>query len=353
MPLTILSIAYPFARVRPDTAGGAEQVLGHLDAALVRAGHRSIVIASEGSRTSGQLLAIPHAAGTLGPHSINEAHEQCRRAICRVLQECHVDVVHMHGVDFHAYLPPPGPPVLVTLHLPLQFYPAAALEPNRPDTWLHCVSAIQQAGLTPCDRLLRPIENGVLVHEFAPRHARRGFALMLSRICPEKGVHIAIRAAKRANASLLIAGEVFPHAEHQRYFTQEVLPHIDNRRRFIGPIGPARKRRLLAAARCLLVPSLVPETSSLVAREALTVGTPVIAFARGALAEIIEDGETGFLVDDEEELAQAIHRADAIDPKVCRESARERFPLERMIDRYFTTYAMLAGASARSEMDAA
>jgi glycosyltransferase involved in cell wall biosynthesis len=354
MSMTVLSVAYPFAPVRSDVAGGAEQVLGQLDAALVRAGHRSIVIACEGSRPSGELIEVPRAGGPLEADKITLVQERCHHVICDALQRYDVDLVHLHGIDFHAYLPPPGVPALATLHLPLHWYPAEALRPRRPDTWVHCVSPSQHAACPSGDRVLPPIENGVPVHEFASLHAKRNFVLMLARICPEKGVHVAIDAAKQADVPLLIAGEVFPYPQHQRYFGDEVLPRLDRWRRFIGPVAPARKRRLLGAARCVVIPSLVGETSSLVAREALASGTPVVAFDRGALSETVENGKTGFLVDDENGLSDAIGRTGAIDPELCRKTARERFPLERMIDRYFSTYAMLTrGKRGRNRADAA
>ena len=90
------------------------------------------------------------------------------------------------------------------------------------------------------------------------------------------------------------------------------------------------------------MPSLVPETSSLVAREALACGTPVVAFPNGALPEVVEHGVTGFLVPDVDDTAAAIGRADAIDPEACRRAARERFSLSGMTDRYLDLYARLA-----------
>ncbi|HEX7048873.1 MAG TPA: GNAT family N-acetyltransferase [Longimicrobiales bacterium] len=341
--LTVLNVAYPLAPLGPDAVGGAEQVLALLDAALVRAGHRSIVVASEDSEVRGVLVATPRIDGPLGPRE-RAAAARCHRAAIRgVLAAWSVDVVHMHGIDFHRYLPPPGPPVLATLHLPPAWYPPAALRPTRPRTYLHCVSESQHRACPAGTALLPPIPNGVRLDAFAGRHARRGFALALGRICPEKGFHLALDAARRAGIPLLVAGRVFHYDAHERYLRDEILPRLDAERRLIGPLDPTRKRRILGAARCVLVPSLAPETSSLVAMEALAAGTPVVAFAAGALAEIVEPGRTGFLVRGAHEMADAIHAAAALDPEACRAAARERFSAERTVERYLALYHQLAG----------
>jgi hypothetical protein len=342
MTLAILSIAYPFAPVGPDSVGGAEQVLSVLDAALVEAGHRSIVVACEGSSVRGQLVEVPRESGIIDDAARERAWRRHRAAIAGALERWPADVVHLHGIDFHAYLPTVSVPALATLHLPPSWYPSEALRPERPDTWIHCVSPAQHASCPRTMQLLEPIENGVPVAELTARHAKRDFALMLGRICPEKGVHLGIEAAKRAGIGLLIAGEIFPYKAHQRYFAEEVAPRLDYLRRYIGPIGFRRKRRLLTAARCLLVPSTVAETSSLVAREALACGTPVVAFANGALPETVEHGRTGFLVRDVDEMAHAIRAAQALDSGACRRVASERFSLPSMVERYFDVYGRLA-----------
>jgi glycosyltransferase involved in cell wall biosynthesis len=351
LSLTVLSVAYPLAPVGTGAVGGAEQILTYLDRALVRAGHRSLVVAAEGSETAGLLIPTPAPSGVITDEAKAWIQGEHRRNIERALNRWPVDVVHLHGIDFYDYLPPAGVSALVTLHLPPDWYPPQAFDLRRPHTYLHCVSASQRRRCPPGVDLLPEIENGVPLDELIARHAKRNFAFTLGRICPEKNFHTALDAGKRAGVPVLLAGEVFRYEWHEQYFRNEILPRLDGERRFVGPVGLARKRRLLTAARCLLQPSVAPETSSLVAIEALACGTPVIAFPSGALPEIVEHGVTGFIVNGMEEMADAIHAAGEIDPEACREAACARFSLDRMVMRYFDLYHQLA-AQGRSDLSA-
>lgn len=348
MRFTVLNVAYPLARVGFDAVGGAEQVLAQLDAALHRSGHHSIVVACEESCVSGTLLATPAYTGVLDDTVLSCAARHHARAIASALHQFPVDVVHLHGIDFLNYLPGPGVPVLATLHLPPSFYPPHVFRLQRPYTFLNPVSPSQARACPPCDYLLAPVQNGVNLATLSCAHARKNFALTMGRICPEKGFHIAINAAKRARTPLLLAGEVYRYPTHQDYFEREIRPRLDALRRFIGPIGFRKKRRLLNSAKCLLVPSLVPETSSLVAMEALACGTPVVAFPSGALADIVEHGKTGFLVENENEMARAIDQCRAIQADACRSAARERYSVAQTTQSYFALYGSLAGIARRS-----
>lgn len=336
MTWTVLSVAFPFAPVGPDAVGGAEQVLSHLDRALVTADHRSIVVAREDSVVTGTLQPVPVVQGPIDDAARRRAWAAHRRAIAAALDRWPVDLVHLHGIDFAAYMPESGP-TLATLHLPPAWYPPEAWR-ARPGLFLNAVSPSQDAACPPVSHRLRPIPNGVPIDTLAARHARRAFVLSLGRICPEKGAHEAIEAAKRADVQFILAGQVFDYPEHRRYFDEVVRPALDARRRFVGPLGFRRKRRFLNAARGLLVPSLAPETSSLVAMEALACGTPVIAYPNGALADIVEHGRTGYLVESAAAMAEAIGHLDRIDRNLCRETARRRFSLETMVAGYFDAY---------------
>ncbi len=364
MTLTVVSVAYSLAPVGPGAAGGAEQVLAAVDRALVAAGHRSVVVALEGSRVAGALAAVPAPAGLLDEAARRAQQARVRGRLADALRALAAagtpaDVVHLHGIDCLDVLPPAAPlgrplPVLVTLHLPPAWYPEAvwALAGRggaRPHTHLHCVSEAQARRCPPGAALLPVVPNGVEVPNEppAPRRRGRGYALCLGRVCPEKGYHLAAAAAARAGVPLLVAGRVFPYEAHLRYWEDELRPLLGRgRARFVGEVGGARKRRLLAGARCLVVPSLAEETSSLVAMEAAAAGTPVVALRRGALPEVVEDGRTGWLADDVDGLAEGIARAGAIDRRACWEAARARFDVRRTTARYLAYYARLAAAPA-------
>lgn len=346
--LAVLNVAFPFAPVGPDAVGGAEQILSRLDHALVEAGHRSFVLAADGSRTRGVLTEVARPKGLIDD-PVRAAHYRRYAGVLNGLIERHrPEVVHLHGVDFDRYLPDPGVPVLVTLHLPYAFYRVDFKAVTRPCTYLHCVSETQRATFPALPNLLPTIENGVPLTVTTPCRHRDAYVMCLSRIAPEKNVHAAIEAAKSAGVPLLLGGEVYPYREHQKYFEEEVVPRLDEHRRFLGPLDENTKLYLLRRARCLLQPSLAAETSSLVAMEALASGTPVVAYPSGALATLIEHGRTGFLVSNVEEMAEGIRRAGQIDPAACLAAAATRFDLTRMIRRYFNAYTGLANGTARA-----
>lgn len=341
MKYTVLSIAYPLTHVGPDAVGGSEQILTVLDRALTEDGHRSIVIAAEGSKVRGTLIPSPAANGHLDDRCRLEGQHIHRQLIAETLQRFQVDLVHMHSLDFHAYVPKEPVPVLSTLHLPPDWYPASIFQYERANLFLNCVSQSQQSSCPKCPYLLPYVSNGIDIDCFGGRPAKKDYALALGRICPEKGFHFALQAAALAGCEMVLAGEVFPYPAHKEYFRTQIAPLIDGRRQFIGPVGPARKRQLLAEARCLLIPSTVAETSSLVAMEAFAAGTPVVAFGSGALPEIIEEGRNGFVVRDTQGMAAAIGRVGSLDPETCRASARSRYSADRMVARYFDIYQQM------------
>ena len=341
MSLTILNVGFSLATVSQSTPGGAEQILRCIDEALVEAGHRSIVVAPAGSSCRGALLATRAVESQLDEAKHTMACEEQRRAIQGALSEFPIDLIHMHGIDFHRYLPTTEIPVLVTLHLPLSWYPREIFLAGPHPFPLVCVSRSQARSCPAGTRIEAVIENGVDVPQTCLGLKKENYVAALGRICPEKGFHLALDAANNAGLPLVLAGNVFGYAAHQQYWKQEIEPRLKPPHRFLGAVGPRKKRDLLAHACCLVVSSLVEETSCLVAMEAMACGTPVVALRRGALAEIVHEGRTGILVNSREQLADAILAARRLSPMTCWEHARTHFSASRMTTRYVHLYRHL------------
>src|SRR5690625_2775757 len=220
MRLTVLLVGYSLAPVSADPVGGAEQILGHLDRALVDAGHCSLVVAPEGSEVAGELFPVPAIRGEIDDAARRRIGFAMRSQIAAALGTHEVDLVHMHGLDFDSCLPVPGVPVMVTLHLPLAWYRQGALSPARPETFLYPVSSNQARSAPEGVHLLPPIRNGVPIPLVQAR--RRGFALMLGRICPEKGQDDALNAAVLAGMKMILAGTAYAYPEHLQFMRDRI-----------------------------------------------------------------------------------------------------------------------------------
>ncbi|MGA8025709.1 MAG: glycosyltransferase family 4 protein [Bryobacteraceae bacterium] len=344
--MNILSVAYPLLPVGPDSGGGAEQILYLIERGLVQAGHRSIVIAAKGSQVSGEILETPVFTREITDQVRHEAQRTHRRMLERALDEYSIDLIHFHGLDFHAYRPTRRAPQLATLHLPPAWYPSWIFDLS--DIQLNCVSR-DQASAAHSPARLPVVTNGIDTNQFRRLRKKLDYLLWIGRVCPEKGVHIALQVAHRLKIRIVIAGPVHPFRDHEAYFSNQVQPLLDSKRKYVGAIGLEEKKKLLAEARCVLLPSLAAETSSLVAMEAISSGTPVLAFRSGALPEVIEHGQTGFIVDSEDEMAEAVERRlHEISPETCRCRAKLRFDARRMVSDYIDLYGDVIAKHANS-----
>lgn len=342
--MTVLSVGFPLMHVGPDAGGGAEQILSLLERHLAAAGHRSLVVAAEGSKTAGELIASAAVPETITDRT--SAQLIHRDAIARTLCRERVDLIHFHGLDFHTYVPETRVPMLATLHLPLDWYPKSIFQQQR--CRLNCVSFSQAANTR-----LPVVPNGINIAPYLSQSAlARKHLLFVGRICPEKGAHTALEVAHKLDLPIFIAGPVHPYPPHQAYFHDQVEPLLDHKRRYIGPVGLEDKTRLLASAQCLLVPSSVAETSSLVAMEAIASGTPVVAFRSGALPEIVDHGESGFIVESLDDMVAATRQCArcaecaGLSPHVSRRIAQRRFGAERMVSDYLALYEQLTSSNA-------
>lgn len=191
------------------------------------------------------------------------------------------------------------------------------------------------------------VHNPIEVDSWPVPYEKEDWLLWLGRIVPEKGPQRAIRVARAAGRPLVLAGNVQPR--YERFFADEIQPHIDGVNvRYVGEVGGARKQRLFADAFAFLMPIRWPEPFGMVMVEALAARTPVLAFRQGAAPEIVEHGETGFLVEDEDEMAAMVDRCSELRPEDCRASA-ERFSPDRVAAGYEAIYhdALAGGVEAR------
>jgi glycosyltransferase involved in cell wall biosynthesis len=174
-----------------------------------------------------------------------------------------------------------------------------------------------------------------------PFSAAGGEALVaFGRVHPDKGTHAAIEIARLAGRQLIICGIV----QDERYFTEQVAPHVDGERVvFLGPVGPRRRGEILGGGAALLHPIGFDEPFGLSVVESMACGTPVIAYRRGSMAEVVDEGVTGFLVDTAVQAARAVTEIATIDRVACRDRARQRFGAERMVDDYLRVYRALIG----------
>jgi glycosyltransferase involved in cell wall biosynthesis len=342
MKLSVLNVAFPFAPVRSDCAGGAEQILLLIDENLVKCGHQSTVVATNNSIISGNLIPLPKVKDIVIESEKIVVYNLVKKSLHFVIQSNKIDCIHFHGIDFYNYLPVTEIPCLITLHLPTQWYPLHFLKNTESNIFFNFVSEAQRNSAPSSLQGYPVIENGVRISAKVSKCVKSNYLLCVGRICPEKGFDIGLRVAKKAKQSLYIAGQVFPYETHIDYFKKEIFPELDGvNYRFIGALDINIKMEMIAKARCVLIPSLVDETSSLVAMEALSCGTPVVAFNRGALSSIIEHGKTGFICNTEDEMIEAIDNINLIDTDVCIQTAKERFSCEKMIGKYFHFYEII------------
>jgi glycosyltransferase involved in cell wall biosynthesis len=360
----VLYIAYPLLTVSCESAGGAEQVLWTLEHEITQhkmaqRGLITTVAASAGSRLSGELFSTGEPCSQPDDYERRCAeHED--RVVEFVQQSARegkaFDLVHDMSGSFWRRAAEIDVPVLATLHLPRSFYPAQSFENIPPNVSFNCVSQSQSQSFTDLDTMLGVVPNGIALENFAGNltpnakdakqdSVERKGLLWLGRICEEKAPHLALEIAERAGLPITIAGQIYPFSYHQEYFAREVAPRLKQMAHatFISAPSLAAKRKLLREAQALLVTSLAAETSSLVAMEAAASGTPVIAFRRGALPEVVREGVTGFVVEDAAGAGEACGRVNTLSNAACAAYARENFSGNTMAEGYTKLYSKKLG----------
>ncbi|HET8654931.1 MAG TPA: glycosyltransferase family 4 protein [Longimicrobiaceae bacterium] len=349
-------ISTPFLSVPPRNYGGTELIVHELVEGLVERGHRVTLFATGDSRTSAELRFLyPEAQW---PPNLMPDLNHVSWAIQSVRDE-DFDLVHVHSADALAFARLlPEIPMVYTLHH-VRDEDLSAFYPYFQEPHYVAISRAQAEREVPLTHL-NVIHHGLDPSRFEWRAgAVEPYVVFLGRFTEVKGPHTAMEVAARAGLPIRVAGEV--HAVDQEFAEREVLPRFEQPHvSYVGCVGMEEKVPLLRDARALLVPITWEEPFGLVMIEAMLSGCPVIAFPRGSVPELVEDGVTGYVVESEEEMVRTIRPGgplDVFDRQRCRERAVERFGRDRMVEDHLALYRRIllesGGRHAAAAMDAA
>lgn len=343
--MRIAQIAPLIEAVPPQLYGGTERIVSYLTEALVQQGHEVTLFASGDSHTTAELIACAPRALRLDrsardpiPPHLMMLDEVRRRSRQFDILHFHIDLLHF------PLLRDIAGQTVTTLHGRLDLPQLRPFYERFPEFPLVSIADDQR-------RPMPPVNWVGTVHHGLPLELLRfndnpvaNYLAFLGRISPEKGPDRAIEIARRAGIPLRIAAKV--DDVDRDYFECRIRPELDDPLvHFIGEINEAEKSSFLGNARALLFPVDWPEPFGLVVIEAMACGTPVIAFRRGAVPEILEDGLTGFIIESIDDAGRAVGRLHELERRQIRRQFEQRFSAERMAQNYLTIYRKLAPAT--------
>lgn len=334
--LRIGMVAPVWERVPPTKYGGIELVVFLLTEELVKRGHEVTLFATGDSKTSAKLVSVYHSCsprellGNPVPDLLHVTSAYKRAA--------EFDIIHNHagysGVALANFV---DVPVLTTLHGIFTDINVPFFKTFKDAVYYNSISDEQRKGC-PDLNYVGTVYNAIDIDSFSFSAEKKDFFISLGRVSPLKGTHLAVEIARRAGVKLVIAGKIDPGRD-TLYFEEKVKPFIDGEQiRFLGEVSEREKRELLKKAKAFIFPLQWPEPFGLVMIEAMATGTPVIAFPKGSVSEVVEDKKTGFIVDTMDEMVEAVYRVGEIDPHICRSYVEERFGVSRMTGDYEALY---------------
>ncbi|WP_442796058.1 glycosyltransferase family 4 protein [Pelobium manganitolerans] len=318
-------------RTPPVHYGPWEQMASNLCEELLKLGVDVTLFASADSLTAGKLDAV-----------VEQGYETKKGQDAKVLECLHIsnlmekadgfDIIHNH-FDFLplTYSKLIRTPMITTIHGFSSENIVPVYQKYNNNTFYVSIS---NADRHPKLHYLATVYNGLNLSNFSISESKEDNLLFFGRIHPDKGTAEAIAIAKKSNRKLIIAGIV----QDENYFKKEIEPQLDDDIVFIGHAGPDKRNELMGASAALLHPINFDEPFGLSVAEAMLCGTPVIAFNRGSMPELIEDGISGFLVDDVDGAVKAVERLSEIDHVAVAETAHERFSAETMAKNYLALY---------------
>src|SRR5580700_5984962 len=321
-PKKRVAVLSPIAwRTPPRRYGAWETVASNITEGLVDRGWDVTLFATRDSVTRAQLHAV-----------VDQGYEENSCIDPKVAEYLHIseafehasefDLIHSH-YDFMAltYTRLVKTPVLTTVH----GFSSPRIMPVYQKYGDGYFVSISDSDRAPGLNYLATVYNGIDLSLYPLQESGGDDLIFLGRIHPDKGVHLAIEVARLSGRRLIIAGII----QDEVYYRNQVKPHVDDQNiSYIGPVGIAEKNKLFASACTLIHLNTIPERFGLVLAEANAAGVPVIAMDLGSCREVIEDGRTGFLVDDVNQAVEALARLAEIDRSACRERVRQRFSIE-------------------------
>ena len=342
MKIKIAQLAPLWIPVPPRTYGGIELMLSLLTEELVARNYDITLFASGDSETSAKLIPLTEKAiwlqkGLRSPHAyINAALEKIYH------HRKQFDLFHNH-FDFFMF-----PlclaeliPMLTTLHRPIDSVAAQAYRAYGKINFCAISEDQRQSAEENGIPIVDVVHNGIPPEKYIFRETADDYFMYLGRLNKEKGIVDAINVSREAGVKLLVAGNIVG-GDEWNYFLHEIQPLLNEENiNFIGQLDFNEKVRLLGGAKALLFPIDRREPFGLVMIEAMACGTPVIAYRRGSVPEVIKDKKTGFIVDSKEEMVEAIKKIDIIKRKDCRAHVEQNFTLKQMVDKYEKIYKKL------------
>jgi glycosyltransferase involved in cell wall biosynthesis len=361
--MKIAHIAPPWIAIPPTNYGGTEIVLFHLVEEQVAQGHEVTLFAPGDARTSARLIAFfPRSLIAAGvPWQAHlKAYYHLSQAV-DYIKEHDFDIVHTHlSSSADMYLFPLtaqlATPHVMTLHSRFPFDRVQSWTGDADDYYMRWASSLPIVDISEhasAERkfplnIVAVVHHGLPLTHFQPttKYAEEYF-VWLGRFVPEKGPHLAIEAAKKARVPLVLAGTIDRHVrESVDYFEQMIKQHIDQQQiTYIGPVDMQQKMDLLSRARGLLNPIQWEEPFGMVMIEAMALGCPVIAFERGAAAEIVAHGRSGFLVENVKAMVDGMARVDELDRMAVRAHAQSHFTVQIMAEKYSGVYKKTIAAA--------
>ena len=349
--LHIAMVAPPYFDVPPTAYGGIETVVADLVDALVVRGHKVTLIGAGRHGTRAQRFITTYETGPadrLGEPMPEIVHAA---KVASILDTLDSDVIHDHTMAGPLMARGRLTPTVVTAHGPVTGDPGDFYSALGDTIQLVAISDAQRANAPDLPWAAR-VHNAIRAQTFPFRSEKEDYALFLGRFHPEKAPHLAIDAARGAGLPVVLAGKCSEPLE-RAYFAREIEPRIGKDVTIFGIADATAKRRLLSRAACMLFPIQWDEPFGLVVIEAMVCGTPVVALRRGAVPELVIDGQTGIVVDNISDLPDGILRARSIDPVACRKHVEAGFTVEVMAEGYEAVYRQAVRLAPEPWMSAA